>query len=248
MTRFLVFRLWGPMTAWGDVAVGERRPAFAHPTRSATLGLVGAALGLRRDSPELAQLERGYGYACRVDSPGVLLSDFHTAERARASAARKNPPRSRKEELALELDHPVVSRRDYYCDALAAACLWPLDGESPFDLETLADALKRPRFTPYLGRKSCPLGMPLQPQIVEAADPAAAIDAARFADVEMLAPVLRGAERRGTYRWEGEWPRLRPEQTVRRRDQARSRVSWQFVERVEHVAQRRRSADVAEQS
>jgi CRISPR system Cascade subunit CasD len=241
MPSFLVFRLWGPMASWGDIAVGERRPGLAHPTKSAALGLVAAALGLKREAPELAALGSSLGFASRIDTPGSLLSDYHTAQEPPGPAVRKKPPQSRRDELAFPREslHTTLSRRDYQCDALAVVCLWLLGGPKPFGLEQLSKALGHPRFVPYLGRKSCPLGLPIEPQIVEAANPAEAMDAAVFHGAELLEalpmPELRA------YRWEGDWPGLRPEQTVTLRDQGGSRAAWQFLERNEHVAQRRRS-------
>jgi CRISPR system Cascade subunit CasD len=35
-------------------------------------------------------------------------------------------------------------------------------------LESIADAIKKPHFTPYLGRRSCPIARPLFEQWVEA--------------------------------------------------------------------------------
>src|SRR6266699_2816470 len=80
--EYLVFRLYGPMCSWGDIAVGEVRPSTMHPSKSAILGLVAAALGLKRpdtvrDENERTTLEvahstlaHGYGFAVRVDAPG----------------------------------------------------------------------------------------------------------------------------------------------------------------------------------
>src|SRR6185295_12377864 len=66
MPSFLVFRLYGPLASWGEVAVGEVRPSNLHPTRSALLGLLGAALGLRRsDEAALADLARTVRFAVR---------------------------------------------------------------------------------------------------------------------------------------------------------------------------------------
>ncbi|MDD5036069.1 MAG: type I-E CRISPR-associated protein Cas5/CasD, partial [Methylococcaceae bacterium] len=81
MPEFLVFRLYGPLASWGDIAVGEQRPTTPHPSKSAILGLVAAALGIRRDENKRHQdLAAGYGYAVRVDAPGVLLRDYHTTQ------------------------------------------------------------------------------------------------------------------------------------------------------------------------
>nr|WP_284509571.1 CRISPR-associated protein Cas5 [Salinivibrio costicola] len=48
MRDYLVFRLYGPLASWGEPAVGGDRPTSAYPSRSAVLGLLGAALGIKR--------------------------------------------------------------------------------------------------------------------------------------------------------------------------------------------------------
>ena len=42
MPAFLLFSLWAPLAAMGDVAVGERRTGLERPGKSAVLGLVAA--------------------------------------------------------------------------------------------------------------------------------------------------------------------------------------------------------------
>ncbi|HAP98609.1 MAG TPA: type I-E CRISPR-associated protein Cas5/CasD, partial [Rhodospirillum rubrum] len=85
---FLVFRLVGPMAAWGDIAVGERRGTWDVPAKSAILGLLAAGLGIdRADRTAHEALDRGLGFAVRQDRPGRLLRDYHTAQ---APKARKN--------------------------------------------------------------------------------------------------------------------------------------------------------------
>ena len=81
MSDFLVFQLYGPLCSWGGVAVGQERPTETHPTKSAIVGMIAAALGVRRED-ENAQREliEGYGLAIRTELPGVLECDYHTAE------------------------------------------------------------------------------------------------------------------------------------------------------------------------
>jgi CRISPR system Cascade subunit CasD len=240
MQSYLLFRLYGPLVAWGDIAVGERRPAFSHPSKSGVLGLVAGALGLRRDREDaLADLHQGYGYACRVDAPGTLLTDFHTVMAAPAARLKNKRIRTRRQELEQisSKDNPIVSRRDYREDALALACLWALSS-APYALERLAAALRFPVFVPYLGRKSCPSALPFSPTIVRAGSPRAALSRAELGDAAFLQETGVSAlccyGHRASVHWEGD-----PEgahSTVLRRDAARQRRTWQFGEREEHTA------------
>lgn len=206
MRSFLVFRLYGPLASWGEVAVGEERPSALHPTRSALLGLLAAALGLRREAlPELTELGRTLRFAVRVESAGVPVRDFHTAQvlaprRGGVQTTREAQLRGRRHEL-----ETILSWRDYRCDALYRVAAWH-EGESPrWELSALAHALKRPVFPLYLGRRSCPPGLPLSPRVLEAPSAAAALQAADL-PLPFLLPVerMRDGSRTalGVY-WEG---------------------------------------------
>jgi len=75
----------------------------------------------------------------------------------------------------------TLSSREYRCDALYTACLWSTT-ESQYSLQQVATAIGSPAFIPYLGRKSCPLGLPLNPQLIQAVDLKNAFLHARFPD------------------------------------------------------------------
>jgi|SRR6516165_1989733 CRISPR system Cascade subunit CasD len=163
--RFLIFTYYAPMGAMGEIAPGERRMAFARPARSAVLGLVAAGLGLRRDDPAHAALERGLGYAIRTDSAGRPFTDYHTAQtpqhrRGRAFATRR-------EEVAAHSLNTVLSVREWRTDALYTIALWEREGTA-IGLDAIVAALNYPRFVLYGGRKSGPLGLPLAPRLVDA--------------------------------------------------------------------------------
>ena len=239
MADFLIFRLYGPMASAGEIAVGEDRPTADHPSRSAVLGLIGAALGVRRDDEaRQAALAKGYAVAVRVDAPGSLLRDYHTAQMPPAtSGRRRNRLATRREELALPADRltTVLSARDYRCDAVytvgvACAC------EAPrWTLGEVAAALRAPVFTLYLGRKSCPPSVPLDPRVVEADDLVEAMQRPDVVNDTFVRRLLRRGDR--AMYWEAECPtacRAAEERT--RRDAPLHRGRWQFGERPERYA------------
>ncbi|MEY3760994.1 MAG: hypothetical protein RIR39_2485, partial [Pseudomonadota bacterium] len=77
----LVFRLYGPMASWGEIAVGESRHTANYPSKSAIIGLLGAALGIARDDEETQiQLQQGYSLAVELWTAGSLLRDYHTTQ------------------------------------------------------------------------------------------------------------------------------------------------------------------------
>jgi len=188
MGAYLTFVAAAPLASFGDVAPGERRGSAGRPTRSGLLGLVAAALGLERDDrAALAALTEGYGLACALLPGATPLLDYHTVQTPRGTDLNRfakgtgRRPATRAEELAAGRPDTLLSRRDYWCDVVVLAALWVRPG-APHELPALAQALRRPRFALYLGRKSCPLMLPLDPRVVEAPDAVAAIGAIRPAD------------------------------------------------------------------
>jgi CRISPR system Cascade subunit CasD len=176
MSRFLCFWLQGPLCSWGDIAVGEVRPSQGHPTKSAVLGLLAGALGVDRfDQAAHDALHQGLSLAVLVVAPGQPLRDFHTVEPPRHRRGVGYATR-REEVLALTPgDSPIVSERHYYCDARYAVGLRRRRTEGCPSLERIARALEQPVYVPYLGRKSCPPGLPFSPRLIAARDVARAL-------------------------------------------------------------------------
>lgn len=247
MSQYLVFRLYGPLVSWGDIAVGGTRPSNDHPTRSAVLGLVAGALGLRRDAEDAhQQLDASLGLAIYAWSTGQLLRDYHTIQTPHTRKGEHY--RSRSDELKASKIGTVLSQRDYRCDALYDICLWQVTEEAPFGLQQIGQALRKPLFVPYLGRKSCVPALPFAPQIIAAADCLQAFreGASKRSDAQseiehMVISAIdnasaSAAQQDGFY-WEGEPDApVQALHTVSRRDRPLSRTRWQFTSREEHFA------------
>lgn len=253
MKDYLIFQLYGPLAAWGDIAVGETRPSSFAPAKSAVLGLVAAALGLRRPDATKDEAERrewearhvalaeGYGMAVKLTRPGLPLTDYHTAQIPSSGSGRnKKVFATRRDELTWMPRHDlntILSRRDYRQDAYAAVALWERKG-APHPLEHLRYKLLEPEFVLYLGRKSCPTALPLKPVIVSADCVEDALAESSFVqatqelldtrNMEEAAPMLLWDKDAET--------RLVAEQTVTRRDTPTSRRRWQFAVREERRA------------
>ncbi|MEG9304935.1 type I-E CRISPR-associated protein Cas5/CasD [Psychrobacter celer] len=178
---YLVMRLYTPISSWGTLAVGEDRPTVNYPTRSAVLGLLGAALGIRRsETQKLKDLADSIGIASKTYSEGTILRDYHTIQTPTTSKGVNFF--TRKQELQSAKVETILSSRDYREDGLWVVAIWlkpDAQGsklEHNVDLQQLQYALKHPKFTLYLGRKSCPLSLPLSPQIITANHLKAALD------------------------------------------------------------------------
>lgn len=229
--QLLVFQLQAALAAWGDVAVGEYRGTREHPGASALVGLLGAALGVRRDDEAgHAALRDGYAFAVGTVSAGKLLRDYHTAQVPGRSDLKGRPHRTRRDELAVPKRdlNTILSARDYRQGAAWAVAVQPLPG-APHTLEALALALRQPRFVLYLGRKCCPPAAPLAPIVAETASALAA-----------LAAYLAAADPPATLHslaWADEVEAgLAPHLSVLRKDRMIRRRSWQFGDRTEHLA------------
>lgn len=167
MQPYLVFGLSATLGSMGELAGHERRGSLAWPARSAVLGLLGAALGVRRDG-DFSALD-ALSLAVAVFDDGAGLRDYHTVETVPSAAVKR--PNSRPEALAQARRHSntTITLRDYRTGAFYGIAVW---GGA---LEPLRAALHAPRFTLYLGRKSCPLSAPVGARIIEADSPEAAL-------------------------------------------------------------------------
>lgn len=243
--EFLVFRLWGPMASWGEIAVGERRGSWGRPSRSGVLGLVAAALGVERgDTPAHRRLEEELGLAIRMDHPGKPMRDYHTAQ----SPSQKRGARwaTRRDELNPEGDlNTILSERGYYTEMAAVIALWARGTSPAYPLPRIEASLAEPVFTLYLGRKACPLGSPPAARIV----PAETLDAALRTYDEMAteiaaklgryAPKARPNGPRALWLGEADAKALglmtpkRLRQRTQRRDGIRDRARWLFDDRAE---------------
>jgi CRISPR system Cascade subunit CasD len=233
MTQYLVFQLYGPFAAWGDIAVGEVRPGVMRPSKSAVLGFVAASLGLRRDQEdEQRKLALGYGFAVRVDKPGMPMTDYHTIQVPSESEVRKRGMHTRKDELEGDRLETILSSRDYRMDAVSTVVLWAKEG-APYSLNHLAGRLAEPCFLPYLGRKSCPLALPVQAQVVPAGNIREALEKTSFASEEWIGELVR-PDRKALY-WDKDGDSgVTPQHEFAPRDSMISRKRWQFDTRHEY--------------
>lgn len=259
MAATLVFQLQAVFASWGEPAVGEYRGTAEMPSRSALIGLLGAALGIDRvDEGAHASLRDGYGYATGLLREGNLLRDYHTTQVPPRSALKGIVATTRRQETALPRDKlsVVLSTRDYRQNAAWLVALQPR-ATAAYSLEAIAEALRRPHFVLYLGRKSCAPTAPLCPQIlaedyVEAAF-ARYVEAyearrAAHADSAVSGRNLRdkGLEAMpmvAQLAWD-DHARVEAaaDFTVPRKDRVVRRDGWQFGDRDEHVRLTRTAA------
>lgn len=230
--KYLLFRLYGPMSSWGDIAVGETRPSFAHPTKSAVLGLVAAALGIRRDEEVKHQhFAESLGFAVCVENLGVPLADYHTAQ----VPSGKERYCTRRQELSGEKSelNTILSTRDYRSDGLYTIMLW-YRKQGEWSIEQIKTKLEQPEFVLYLGRKSCPVALPFEAQVVDAISLVEALAKGKFMSVHSF--WFKPVGQKMLY-WDDDTVAGVTQQHIfERRDLPLSRGRWQFDTRKERHA------------
>lgn len=184
MTEYLVFTLVANLAANGDLAGHERRGTLTWPGRSAILGLLAAASGIRRhDTNGLSELEP-LRVAVAVHDMGQPLRDYHTVQTVPTAAARLPDSRASALRRAGRSVNTTLTQRDYRCGVLYTVAVWGLE------MSRFRDALLQPVFTLYLGRKSCPLSAPPAPRLVEADDATLALASAQLPSFRPALPPL----------------------------------------------------------
>jgi CRISPR system Cascade subunit CasD len=157
MPRFLILKIDGVMQGWGGHTYEDWRPTELFPTRSGLLGLLGACLGIdRQDIVQLNALAASVKFSIRSDFRSDLdgnhidslrLCDYHTIEHARKVDSTENK-------------NPVQSYRWYLFDAPFTVAVEEIP-KAPISVDIIASKLRKPTYTPFLGRRSCPLSRPL---------------------------------------------------------------------------------------
>ncbi len=134
----LLMRISAPMQSWGTQSHFSHRDTGREPSKSGIVGLLCAAQGRPRhqDIADLRALKMGV----RLDRPGNILRDFHTA----------GIDGYYKVSGSIERKHAILSERYYLADALF---LVGLEGDAGL-LEALQTALRQPRWFLFFGRKA----------------------------------------------------------------------------------------------
>jgi CRISPR system Cascade subunit CasD len=141
MKYTLLLRLKAPLQSWGVSSRFSIRDTGKEPSKSGVIGLLCAALGISRDEAnleneifeKLVQLRMNV----RVLREGVMQKDYHTAQNVAKAAGGTKPTE--------------LSDRWYLADA---DFLVGLESDDFTFLESLQNALKKPKWQLFLGRKA----------------------------------------------------------------------------------------------
>lgn len=146
--KTLTIKLAGPLQSYGNEASFNRRTSYHFPTKSAVIGMIAAALGLRRDDQRINDLKK-IGYAVRIDQPGRTLTDFQIVEYDCKKHKRK------------------LTYRNNLQDAVFIAAIYSDDQQ----IDMIDHALHHPKFQLFLGRRANVPAGPLITKIFNDSDP-----------------------------------------------------------------------------
>ena len=149
----LVFRLEGPLQSWGEHSKWDYRDTGDFPSKSAITGLLACAFGWTRDDERIAKLCNDIDVIVRADRKGSKVRDLHTVSSNEILAAERKRRTG---------SNTVLSYRYYLQDA---SFLVGIKADKAV-LESCKNALDNPKWTVFLGRKSCVPSCPIVGEIV----------------------------------------------------------------------------------
>lgn len=144
--KALTIKLKGPMQAYGNQANFKYRTIYRHPSKSAVLGMIAAALGYGHGDSRIVKLNQ-LSFAVRTDQIDKELTDFQIVQVPKSSNK--------------------LTYRDYWQDAIFIAAI----GGRNDQIEAIDEALHHPKFQLFLGRKSTPPAGPLETKIYTGKSP-----------------------------------------------------------------------------
>ena len=136
--KTILLKFSGPLQSWGTDSHFETRHTDSHPSKSGVIGMIAAGLGYHRDQEEQLIRLNNLDFAVRVDQPGQILRDYHTARKYKENGS---------------FDRTYVTNRYYLQDAVFVVALSSSDEELISDV---ISAVKNPYFSLFLGRRSLP--------------------------------------------------------------------------------------------
>lgn len=146
--KILLIRLEGPLQSWGERSKWDYRDIADFPTKSGVIGMIACAMGLERTDAQIGKLCEQLYMAVRADRKGEVITDFHTVTAEKLLKANGEKRAN---------GNTVISCRSYLQDA---SFLVALEGEDTV-IEECSWALEHPKWSIYLGRKSCVPSVPV---------------------------------------------------------------------------------------
>lgn len=154
----------GPMQSWGTDSRFQRRMTQGHPSKSAVIGMIAAAMGIDRELSErlepLASLAMST-FLLPKRKHSIRLLDYHTV--GGGYNKKTHPLRIPPKASGGPSDNAVVTTREYLTEARFGVLLC---GKHDL-ISEVSKALADPQWGIWLGRKCC---IPATPVLIGAFD------------------------------------------------------------------------------
>ncbi len=149
--KYLGMFLDSPLQSWGHQSRFDQRTTLAYPTKSGTLGIICAAMGIAGDDNdklhELAKLSMQSYSLVRKGIQARRIKDFHTVGGGYKDNEKQNKPRK----ASGGAGGTVVTNREYLMDVKFAVIF----GGDEQLISDIGEHLRDPVWGVWCGRKSC---------------------------------------------------------------------------------------------
>lgn len=149
----LLLRLEAPWQSWGTRSRWDVRDTAREPTKCGIIGLLACALGYPRCDLRIEQLQNALRFGVRVEQPGKIVEDFQTITDYLPTAEGKYKSSGRNGD-GTPGPATILSPRFYIEDGAFLVAVEALPGYAEL-LEQCAEAVQKPRWPLFLGRKAC---------------------------------------------------------------------------------------------
>ena len=167
MNSTFMLYLNGPLMSFASTSFGQVRESGAFPSRSAIIGILAGALGVKRGDSKMVDLHSNTRIHSAMIRKGGRLVDYQTV--LTAGYAEYDPAKIQR--LGAK-GNPTLTWRAYQVGSYYLSAIETDNSELS---EEYQEALSKPTFVNYLGRRSCPPAIPLLPIKTNATNPLAAL-------------------------------------------------------------------------
>jgi len=174
MSQLFTMRLAAPIASLSGPRIDTIGDTLPIPTRSMVVGIIGAALGIGYDQPDvLQQLQDTMRLAVVVHRGGTVIRDYQTV---RMGLPHMTGPMWWQDGQRLgvmkraggDSERTITGERPLTCDYDATIVVELLPG-APFDAGQILNALRAPAHPLSIGQRSCIPSLPIAGEPLQAA-------------------------------------------------------------------------------
>jgi CRISPR system Cascade subunit CasD len=173
MPTLFTMRLAAPIASLSGARIDTSGDSLPIPTRSMIAGIIGAALGVGYDQPQvLQQLQDTMRLAIIVHREGAVIRDYQTVRMGLPHMTGPMWWNDGKQLGVMEREggdpeRTITGERPLTCDYDATVIVELLSG-APFSAEKILNALRTPVYPLSVGQRSCIPSLPIAGKQLEA--------------------------------------------------------------------------------